>query len=312
MKRHLSQIGTRLRRRSLATCSVYLVLVAFYGFTQHAQAEYPSASLRKSCVQTARQTRAALGNKFNLIVKAPYVIAGDLPQNKLQDWCDDTVYAASEALWHMFFTQRPQKPIRILLLSGDASYRKTARQLYGDTKVSHFGYYRSQDRTMIMNIGTGGGTLVHELTHALMGRDFPDAPVWFSEAMGSLFEKCTIREKRIKGLVNWRFPKLVKAHRKDSVIPLEKLFQKSRSDYNGRNSGLIYAEVRYLALYLQRKELLQSFYAEFRANHDADPTGKQTLQKATGQSLEKLQKTWLKWVKRLAQRRNTMEKQPKE
>ena len=37
-----------------------------------------------------------------------------------------------------------------------------------------------------MNIGTGGGTLVHELTHSLIAFDFPHVPDWFNEGLASL------------------------------------------------------------------------------------------------------------------------------
>ena len=302
----MTRTTTRPWHFSSVICLLLPVALTFFLCTWNTEAAYPSSALKKNCAQTARHTEEILGDNFAVLVKAPFVLAGNVSEDRLREWCDDTVYAAAESLWNMFFTQRPRKPIRILLLRGDASYRKTARELYGDRRVSHFGYYRSQDRTMIMNIGTGGGTLVHELTHALMAPDFPDAPVWFSEAMGALFEKCTIREKRIKGLVNWRFPELAKAHRNDDVIPLEELFQKNRSDFNGPEKALLYAEARYLALYLQRRELLTSFYTEFRAHHDTDPTGKKTLQKVTGTSLKDIEEAWLTWVEQLAERRETL------
>ena len=38
------------------------------------------------------------------------------------------------------------------------SYRRHAKTLFGDDDVSRYGYFRPLDRTMVMDIGTGGGT----------------------------------------------------------------------------------------------------------------------------------------------------------
>ena len=57
-----------------------------------------------------------------------------------------------------------------------------------------------------MNIATGGGTLVHELVHPYVEADFPGAPPWLNEGLGSLFEQSDERDGYIVGLTNWRLP----------------------------------------------------------------------------------------------------------
>ena len=42
----------------------------------------------------------------------------------------------------------------------------------------------------IMNIATGGGTLVHEIVHPYVEANFPGCPAWFNEGLGSLYEAC--------------------------------------------------------------------------------------------------------------------------
>ncbi len=299
---HLSK--HRYRRVACSALIAGFIVLYFAGIC-NVSAAAGAVSLKQRCREMAEQTEKQLDPDFHVVVKSPFVVAGNLSKKQVVAWRDNTVYAASRALWHKFFEERPEKPIRILLLKGDGPYREVALDLFDDNNVSHFGYYRPQERTMIMNIDTGGGTLVHELTHALMAADFPGAPVWFSEAMGSLFEKCTIRHKDIKGLVNWRFPRLHRAVRNDNLVPLKRLFKKTRADFNGAHGGLLYAEARYLALYLQRNNLLSDFYAAFRDNHQRDLTGEKTLKNVTGRNLSDLQQDWIKWIRRAAaERRN--------
>jgi len=57
-----------------------------------------------------------------------------------------------------------------------------------------YGYYSTQHRALLMNIATGGGTLVHEIVHPFMRANFPACPAWFNEGLGSLFEQSADRE----------------------------------------------------------------------------------------------------------------------
>ncbi len=71
------------------------------------------------------------------------------------------------------FPQTPTKPVTVLLFSGEASYDRYARKLFNEAGVSVYGYYKPDRRTLVMNIATGGGTLIHELTHAADRFRFP-------------------------------------------------------------------------------------------------------------------------------------------
>jgi len=68
-----------------------------------------------------------------------------------------------------------------------------------------------------MNIATGGGTLVHEMTHALMAPDFPQAPIWISEGLASLYEQCRVEKQSLKGDPNWRLPELKRALKREDI-----------------------------------------------------------------------------------------------
>jgi len=162
--------------------------------------------------------------------------------------------------------------------------------------VPHYGFYRHHDRTMLMNISTGGGTLVHELVHAMIAPDFPDVPDWFNEGLASLYEQSTFTGDTIKGLPNWRLPALQKAIRADTLRPLAELIE----DDNFRDDkleGINYAQARYLMQYLQDHQKLTQFYMAFRDGHLKDLTGLATLKATVApQSLDDFEKSWRAWV----------------
>jgi hypothetical protein len=260
------------------------------------------ASLVESCRRRADQLQRRLGEwpgdgRWSIWSAQPFVVAGLMPPDELQRWCDRTILPAASALWAGYFDVRPHSPVTVLLLPEEAGYRECASWLFGDEDVSVFGYYRPAERTLIANVGTGGGTLVHELTHALMAFDFPDMPDWFSEGLASLHEQCRFRPdgSGIDGLVNWRLPALQQAVRDGTLRPLAELF--SDDDFRGELEGLNYAHARYFCLYLQHRGVLEEFYRTFRDDAPDDPTGIQALRHIFPKtSLAALDTAFRRWV----------------
>jgi hypothetical protein len=233
---------------------------------------------------------------FGVVVAEPFVIAGNGPARELAAYRDRTILAAKRALEATYFDKHVDKPILILLFKDADSYEKLAKEWFGDDDVPHYGFYRHADRTMLMNISTGGGTLVHELVHALIAPDFPDVPDWFNEGFASLYEQCTIDGETITGLPNWRLPALQKAIREKKLRPLIEMME----DEDFRNDdrvGINYAHARYLMYYLQQAGKLKTFYTRFRDQHATDPTGVETLKAVIApKSIEQFDKEWQAWV----------------
>ena len=155
-----------------------------------------------------------------------------------------------------------------------------------------------------MNIATGGGTLVHEIVHPFMEANFPDCPPWFNEGLGSLYEQSAERNGAIRGLTNWRLSGLKKVIQSGKLPSFKKLMsmsgKKFYGEHRGRNYSDNYAQSRYLLYYLQEKGLLRKYYREFTANHSADPSGYQTLQKVLGEKdMTAFQKRWVTYVMKL-------------
>ncbi|MBM4041746.1 MAG: hypothetical protein FJ290_24885 [Planctomycetes bacterium] len=253
----------------------------------------------KKVAKKLDEVRTQAGAGFIVERDGIFIVAGNVPRIEFDGIVEHTIRRAANALWASYFTKRPDYPIVIWLFGDDKSYRDGAKRLFGDTQVSHFGYFRPWDQTMVMNVGTGTGTLVHEMTHALLKPDFPDCPTWFEEGLASLHEQCQLLPNGIRGFVNWRLPDLQKAIAAGRLVPLEKLVATTTGRFRGANEPLHYAEARYLVLYLQHKGLLARFYKEFHAGVKKDPTGAKTLAAVAGKTLGELEGEWVAWVKTL-------------
>jgi len=250
----------------------------------------------KELARDAERIRKLLGDGFIVELEKPFVVAGNISRADFTQIKTGTILESYDAFYRQFFTVKPSHILRVYLFKDDRTYRAYAKKLFGDEPETPYGYYSSRDRSLIMNIGTGTGTLVHEMTHALIESDFPQVPAWFNEGLGSLFEQCMFTEHGLKGLVNWRLPILRKAIADKRLTGLRKLVSTTRHEFYQDEKGAHYAEARYFCMYIQELGLLEKFYKEFRANHKDDPTGARTLEKLLGKSLDKVQPDWLKWV----------------
>lgn len=56
------------------------------------------------------------------------------------------------------------------------SYEENTAKLFQCKPTTPFGYYSHADRALVMNIATGGGTLVHEIVHPFMASNFASSP----------------------------------------------------------------------------------------------------------------------------------------
>jgi len=170
-----------------------------------AEAEPPADPFADAAVKMKEE----LDGSFIIERTGVFVVAGDLPRRSFDRYKQSTVEGCSEALANDFFDEAPDYPIRVYLFSGKASYEKWVQKLAGFKPRTPYGFYLRSRKSLMMNIATGGGTLVHEMTHALSAVDFPDCPMWLFEGLGSLFEQCHVtNDGHIRGRVNWRLPVL--------------------------------------------------------------------------------------------------------
>ncbi|HUQ34135.1 MAG TPA: hypothetical protein VM095_18585 [Pyrinomonadaceae bacterium] len=233
---------------------------------------------------------------FTIVIQSPFVVVGDGTPKAVKSQAE-TVRWAVEKLKQDYFTKDPSEILDIWLFKDEASYRKHTRSLFGDDPDTPYGYYSSAHKALIMNIETGGGTLVHEIVHPFVEANFPDCPAWFNEGLGSLYEQSGEQDGHIHGYTNWRLEGLQKAVRARAVPSFKTLTATTTSAFYNQDKGTNYGQARYLCYYLQERGLLVKFYKEFYANRRDDPTGYKTLQSILNEpDMEAFQKKWEKFV----------------
>ena len=243
---------------------------------------------------------------FHVVVEKPFVVIGDGGRAAVESHARDTVRWAVELLKRDFFTKDPREILDIWLFKDTASYNRHVRALFGSDPTTPYGYYSPAHKALVMNIGTGGGTLVHEIVHPFVEANFPDCPPWLNEGLGSLYEQSGEQDGHIVGYTNWRLPGLQRAIRRGGLTPFRKLLAMDARAFYDDERGTNYAQARYLCYYLQERGLLVRFYRDFHANRAADPTGFDTLKRVLGEvDMEAFQKKWETFVLGLGEDRLT-------
>ena len=250
--------------------------------------------------QHVRELKNKVPKGFTIVIQKPFVVIGDESPEVVRFRAESTVKWATQRLKHMYFKKDPKDIIDIWLFKNRRSYMKYTGEIFGDRPDTPFGYSSPGHKALIMNIATGGGTLVHEIVHPFVAANFPGCPSWLNEGLGSLYEQSTGKGKRIIGLTNWRLAGLQEAIKNNRVPSFKTLTSTTDYGFYRQDPGTNYAQARYLCYYLQEKGLLVKFYHKFQANCKKDPTGYETLKEILGENdMDAFKKKWERFVLRL-------------
>jgi hypothetical protein len=262
-------------------------------------AEESDAALTRACRQSAERLEKELGPDCRVLACSPFVLGGDLGLDELEAWHEKTIGPAVRAMETCYFRSRPTQPITVLLFRTEHGYDHYSQRLFGEAGISPYGYYKPNLRTLLVNVATGDGSLLHELTHALLDFDFPHAPDWLNEGLASLHEQSRFRDGPngpwIEGMVNWRLQGLQHVINDGRLRSLASLVEER--NFRGPLEGTNYAQARYFCLYMQQQGLLEEFYRAFRQNHSRDPRGLATLGNTfPRKTWEQLDQGFQRWV----------------
>lgn len=238
-------------------------------------------------------------SSFAITSSYPYVLTGNLSQPEIEHW-KSRIQRTQAAIKSMYFKHEPREVVQIWLFKDSASYFKYNQSLWSASPGTSYGYYLPDQKRMMMNIATGGGTLTHELVHPYIEANFPRSPLWFNEGLASLYEQSTYKNGKVFGMTNWRLAGLKTVINAGAMPSLEQMIQTNRAQFLGPNRTVYYAQARYLMYYLQSKGKLETYYHQFVANAPADPSGMKTLLRVAGfQSIERLESDWLRFISKL-------------
>jgi hypothetical protein len=268
--------------------------------TKQVHTAVSSTFTRADYAQHIRTLKNQMPEGFTFVIQYPFVVIGDESPETVKQRSVQTVKWAVDRLKKQYFKNNPKHIVNIWLFKDKESYTTNAWELFKDRPSTPYGYYSSTEKVLVMNISTGGGTLVHEIVHPFIESNFPQCPSWFNEGLASLYEQSRDNRGDIWGSTNWRLRGLQTAIREGRLGSFRTLCSTTREEFYSDNRGTNYAQARYLCYYLQEKGLLNKFYHQFVKDVDTDPTGYKTLQSVLGrEDIDVFQKQWQEFVMQL-------------
>lgn len=232
---------------------------------------------------------------WSFVAEPPFAVVGDGTPLQVKGHAAATIRWAVRHLEAAYFDKPPLGIVTIWLFETAASYERHSKELVHEPPDTPYGYYSPTERALVMNIATGGGTLVHEIVHPYMEANFPACPAWFNEGLASLYEQSAERDGQIIGLTNWRLAGLQEALRNKTVPSFRELCESGEEFYT-KDRGSNYAQARYLCYWLQERGFLRRYYDAFRTNAEADPSGYATLVELVGPDMDAFRASWERFV----------------
>jgi len=286
-----------MRHRARSFSGLLIVAVCFWWGWELSGEDVAVGKPDQAYQKKLKELRAQVGGEFRLAIEKPFVVVSDQSPESFQRSLQHTIRWSVRMLRKDFFSRDPEEILAIYLFDGKESYLRHAKKFFNDDPDTPYGYYSSRQQALVMNIATGGGTLVHEIVHPFMDANFARCPAWFNEGMGSLYEACREQDGHIVGVLNWRLPVLHEGIREGHLVPLRKLLSTSTDEFYNDPHSMHYAQARYLLYYVQENGKLREFYKQFVDNAEKDPAGLQTICRVMKvDSIEALEKNWLKFV----------------
>ncbi len=244
------------------------------------------------------ELQSLTGPDFLCTRRGPFLVAGNLQLPDYEYLVDGVLDYCAKALVATFFDRGPvaEKTVSIFVFRDYDTYETGLRRFFGVDPISPYGHYGHSQKYIVVNYETGPGTMVHELTHALMAEDFPDAPIWLAEGMASLYEHCRAEGSALRGDDNWRLPELRRALDEGTLESLAGLLAMTPEEFRARNESLNYARARYFCKYLEELGVLPRVYRRFRDRYSLDPTGEGAVAAELGKPLSAVEAAWRRWI----------------
>jgi hypothetical protein len=158
------------------------------------------------------------------------------------------------------------------------------------------GYFEPLDHTLVLRknlVNDRGqmllGTGLHELVHALILVDYPQAPMWLNEGMAALHEEYGPSEPHD----NYRLYVARAAMTSGRWLTLRELIEPNPAWWNSEARPVMVAAARYFCMFLWKKGLLPAVYRAMRqAQATGDVAAAEVLRRVAGMPVAQLETRW--------------------
>ena len=269
--------------------------------------------------KTAEKMRGLMGDGYHYLDKDELLIVSDLDKKTLYPLVSRDFLIYKHVLARDFYTRgnsgRSSQPIlTIFLFKNRESYVAGLRKIGIDVAaedVNNQGavrdgyFYGGRERNFILinyrdNYEEGISTYAHELSHALMGKEFPGPPSWINEGMATMVGNSKIVNSHLRYNADSRSVRRMKtAVENGRMVPLSRLLQLTGQEYGQRENSLpFYDAGEQFCRFLNSRNQLLPIYRDLRDNGRNRGADAEIICRITGLGLGALEKAWHDWLRK--------------
>ena len=259
------------------------------------------ADLAADVRQRTEAARRTYGDGVPLRVESDLFVLVRAEEGARFDEAADLAQRGLDAYLGSFFSRRPDRAVTVYVVRSATAFAQLRDGRLTSRVEGDLGAYSRSTRDLIVNIGPGSSSILHELVHPLVQTDFPRAPSWFEEGIAALFEKPVFDPPgELHGARNWRTNRLdaaLASPAKRGKMHLQSLFALDDNTLDGPDQDVDNAMARTFCQWVDGRGLLWPFYRAWRDGVAEDPGGEKSFAQVTGMTLEQADAAWLGWVK---------------
>jgi len=212
------------------------------------------------------------------------------------------VHDTVAALFHGPFTHRPERAFIVWVFATPAACAPFVHARSVGAEPRDLSFYDATRGEIFVCTGPGGsGSAAHEVTHALLESDLPDAPLlWLNEGLAALFEAPDFSGGEIHGKAHFRLQTLrtkLASPTAASAVNLPAVFTLTPESFRGPDAYLAYALAREALRWLDSRHTLWAFYRLWRQDILDDATGEKSFASVVGQTPADANDAWVAWLK---------------
>lgn len=135
------------------------------------------ADLAADVRQRTEAARSTYGDAVPLRVESDLFVLVGAEKGVRFDEAADLAQRGLDVYLGSFFARRPDRAVTVYVVRSAAAFAQLYGRL-GSGLENNLGAYSRSTRDIIVNVGPGSSSLLHELVHPLVQTDFPRAPSW--------------------------------------------------------------------------------------------------------------------------------------
>lgn len=268
--------------------------------------------------RTPGEMRELMGDGYAYVEKDELLIVSDLDDKTLHPLVSLDFLVYMHVLKRDFFdkriavnTKNPQPILTVFLFKNRESYVQGLRKIgiavaaedeMNQGAVRNGYYYGGRERNYIVanyrdDYELGIATYAHELTHALVKKEFPNVPAWMNEGMATMFGHSRVVNSQLRYIENPSLDRVESALQKGELLPLDELFRLSGKEYSQRRGSTRYYDAsEQFCRFLHSRNQLRLLYHNLRENTGKRETNEEIVRRITGLDLDSLQEAWHDWL----------------